>query len=528
MTRSAIRGRAAAAVAVLLAVFASWFVPFMAGTAAAHTNSGASVELTGPPDAQGYHAHCNVYNWREGSNAWKQRASCQFGPTAYQVTAVRVSYSLGVDKPVSDNSGWGTTANLTHDGTNVIHTNVSAGRFRLSWNSTSAQTVFSFRIWGLTINGTERTGATIHNVRVAGVEADGYPQWPEDYYSGGTGLVSMIYDQDEPLGTCRTEIEPLDGAYYVTVSLTITNRPPAGPYLPGVGPFAEDFVSLDLPWTAPTTDDDQYSFRSKLPDVSNQPAGGWEPRFHLRRRLVEYHGFKRPGVHEADYITASYPGERYDGSEEVTLTCPLTVDLSDPNKGSTGGLGGFEPDVEQTPLNFMTEVRKCIPPGLQALNPFTFTESMGCILKVAFIPTIANPFDQIEAEANATVVADVSTSLASLDATYGVLKAGANAPSGCEGSTIDYPLNGPAGYRFNWQPFNLCHGGASSLVSTMRLLGLVSLYIAFAYALARLLTGAVGLAWGPMDRSESAAMEDGFKDPTPGDGLANLKARGWF
>ena len=342
----------------------------------------------------------------------------------------------------------------------------------------------------------------------------GYPRIPADWFPGGsTGVVQALYfDQEEQEGECSRTLETLDGAWYVTMKLTLANPSPAGPYFPGVGPFAEDFVSVDLPWTAPTFDDDAYSVRAKLPAVAEQPTGGWLPRFHLRRRLLERHGFAPPREHEDDYLVNEENGTRFYGSEELTLSCPLIIDLTDPDKGATGELGGFAPDEEQSPVNGWNELKKCIPSGWGVLNPTNYVRATGCIFDWAFVPSTLAPWQVLKAEAEATMLADASTLGRTMEVSYAELDRGRVAAAqgwDCGGPSYSIPVGG--GQAFSFKPFQTCEGGTQSLVSVIRTLAFVGLALGTGFLFLRMIFATFGAEWpfGDMKADHGSAAPSG-------------------
>lgn len=305
----------------------------------------------------------------------------------------------------------------------------------------------------------------------------------------------LTYDQAEQEGSCSRSLEVIDGKWYADFELKVANPPPAGPYFPGVGPFAEDFVSFDAPWSPPTFDDDLYRLRVELPPVSEQPADGWLPRFHLRRRLVEQRGFADPRSHEQDYLVDEANGDRFDHSEELTLTCALVVDLTDPNRGATGPLGSFLPDEEQTRENLLKQLRECIPKGWAILNPRAYVEATGCLFDLLFVPKEVMAWEQLRVEADQTVLADTTTLVLSLNETAARIRSDvAIPPASCEGPSFSMPLTGnaPDQRTVPLRMFSTCSGGTATIASTMRTLSLLGLLTTFAWLMARAMAWALG------------------------------------
>lgn len=259
-------------------------------------------ELTGPPDAAGNYAVCNVdlkkvqlfdgYSATSGgTQGYDVRWRCNVGSAVSEVTALKVEF-MGYGASVapgdagmracSQNNGAGMLTYWRDDGSKRL----AAGRCAsVNESAASAPEQPVVDRVQVAVSGVLRP-ARLDQVTYTGSEPAYYPA---DYYPGGVagGSPVLPHDVPPPNYACGATLRDMGGGQWFA-DLEAVNRDPA--LSSGIG--ADNSRRWDLSWdgsTSGTGDDGWRKVTVALPPLAEMPDGGWWARFHVYRDAAEGH-----------------------------------------------------------------------------------------------------------------------------------------------------------------------------------------------------------------------------------------------
>jgi hypothetical protein len=408
------------------------------------------------PDAQGAYAVCNIrlnrwtnYSPYNSGAPFRFWLSCNYS-LAHTNGDPDISGSLNGLYSVTDGSAGQHPCNTTGSGQTVTVNGL--GRYRCEYTTgtfSSSETrsygeTQSF-CYGLTFanGGTNTlTRQCRYHQKSTG---QGYPEYPPDWYSGGSPPDQNVATSGLTCG--RTLASPSEMA----ARFTATSDP-----VPN--------TTVSWSWAFGDGSSSSVQNPSKVyPALTQMPSGGWTAT-----------------------VTATYTGQPGYVPDPSTRTCSLKVDFLNPN------------DLDPSTAGDDDDEGGDCPSGWGWLNPLAILK----VLRCAFVPT-GNPFEGISEAYDTSGVSIITFPLEMVDDAITALQKGANSAMDdpgepgyeCEGPTASFRLPGTS-TEFEVAPLTTCEAPFSTVASVVRPVTKVALWLMAILGSVRMVAGTFGVQIG--------------------------------